>query len=180
MATNTTVTRRSLVGACLAETVGLLANAPTARAAEAERTWDAECDVLIVGSGYTGLAAAIEANAAGADVKIIDKRASFGGNSIIADGGMRGRRRRRTLGPKRRPNTRLEPATRCCPSRPPAPTPVGLSRCQCGAGCPPQGRSPYKTRGAHRSSPQSTLWGILEFGRVRRERACASVHPAPG
>ena len=86
MATNTTVTRRSLVGACLAETVGLLANAPTARAAGAERTWDAECDVLIVGSGYTGLAAAIEADAAGADVKIIDKRPSFGGNSIIADG----------------------------------------------------------------------------------------------
>ena len=86
MATNTTVTRRSLVGACLAGTAGLLASAPTARAAEAERTWDAECDVLIVGSGYTGLAAAIEANAAGADVKIIDKRASFGGNSMIADG----------------------------------------------------------------------------------------------
>ena len=63
MATNTTVTRRSLVGACLAGTAGLLASAPTARAAEAERTWDAECDVLIVGSGYTGLAAAIEANA---------------------------------------------------------------------------------------------------------------------
>ena len=61
MATNTTVTRRSLVGACLAGTAGLLASAPTARAAEAERTWDAECDVLIVGSGYTGLAAAIEA-----------------------------------------------------------------------------------------------------------------------
>ena len=33
MATNTTVTRRSLVGACLAGTAGLLASAPTARAA---------------------------------------------------------------------------------------------------------------------------------------------------
>ena len=97
MATNTTVTRRSLVGACLAGTAGLLASAPTARAAEAERTWGAECDVLIVGSGYTGLAAALEANAAGADVKIIDKRDSFGGNSIDR---RRRLRRVRLLGPE--------------------------------------------------------------------------------
>ena len=51
-------------------------------------SWDEECEVLVVGSGYSGLAAAIEAKNAGADVKIIEKMNRVGGNSAFAAGDM--------------------------------------------------------------------------------------------
>jgi flavocytochrome c len=50
-------------------------------------TWDEECEVLVVGSGYAASAAAYEAAKAGAQVKMIEKNGSMaGGNSAIADG----------------------------------------------------------------------------------------------
>ncbi|MEG0419021.1 flavocytochrome c [Gordonibacter sp.] len=49
-------------------------------------SWDEETDVIVVGSGYAGFAAAIAAFEGGAEVRIIDKRDSDGGNSIKADG----------------------------------------------------------------------------------------------
>ena len=49
-------------------------------------SWDEECDVLVIGSGYAGLAAAYEAAKAGADTMIVEKMATTGGNSAIADG----------------------------------------------------------------------------------------------
>jgi len=52
------------------------------------RGWDIVADVLIVGTGYAGLSAAIEASDMGADVLILDKRHTPGGNSIIASGGV--------------------------------------------------------------------------------------------
>lgn len=45
-------------------------------------------EVLVVGSGYAGLSAAIEARLAGASVLVIEKMAAPGGNSIISDGGI--------------------------------------------------------------------------------------------
>lgn len=48
--------------------------------------WDDAVDVLVIGSGFAGLAAALEARAAGASVTVIDKMAVFGGNSIINGG----------------------------------------------------------------------------------------------
>lgn len=54
----------------------------------ANTAWDEECEVLIVGSGYTGLAAALEAKSAGADVKVIEKMPLVGGNSALAAGDM--------------------------------------------------------------------------------------------
>lgn len=48
--------------------------------------WDRETDVLIVGTGYAGLCAAIEAADAGADVLIIEKSKIPGGNSILCAG----------------------------------------------------------------------------------------------
>ena len=45
-------------------------------------------DVVIVGSGFAGLSAAIEAKKAGATVRIIEKMAGYGGNSVISDGVM--------------------------------------------------------------------------------------------
>lgn len=46
------------------------------------------CDVLVVGSGFAGLAAAIEAKAAGRSVLVIEKMLGYGGNSAICDGGL--------------------------------------------------------------------------------------------
>ena len=52
------------------------------------KTWDEEADVIVVGSGFAGLAAAIEAKNAGASVIILEKMKGFGGNSTISDGVM--------------------------------------------------------------------------------------------
>ncbi len=48
--------------------------------------WDEETDVVVIGSGLAGLAAAIEAGAAGSSVVILEKMKGFGGNSTISDG----------------------------------------------------------------------------------------------
>lgn len=74
---------------------GLLASCSPTAAASAEHTtsipenWDEETDVLIVGSGYAGVAAAYAAGVDnGASVKIIEKMPVAGGNSSIAGGDM--------------------------------------------------------------------------------------------
>jgi urocanate reductase len=48
--------------------------------------WHDGWDVIVVGSGYAGLAAAIEACDLGASVVVLEKRRTIGGNSIIAGG----------------------------------------------------------------------------------------------
>ncbi len=53
----------------------------------AER-WDEEADVVVIGAGFAGMAAAIEAGNAGASVVILEKMNGWGGNSIISDGMM--------------------------------------------------------------------------------------------
>ena len=50
------------------------------------RHWDETFDIVVVGSGFAGLAAAIEAHDAGASVKIIEKMETPGGNSWINGG----------------------------------------------------------------------------------------------
>lgn len=50
--------------------------------------WTEETDVLVVGTGFAGLAAAIEAKTAGAKVLVIDKMPTTGGNSTINGGDM--------------------------------------------------------------------------------------------
>lgn len=49
-------------------------------------SWHEEADVVVVGSGFAGLAAAIEAGMAGASVVILEKTKGRGGNSAISDG----------------------------------------------------------------------------------------------
>lgn len=48
--------------------------------------WDETADVIVVGSGFAGLAAAIEARNAGAGVTVLEKMPVYGGNSIINGG----------------------------------------------------------------------------------------------
>ncbi|MDW7678810.1 MAG: FAD-dependent oxidoreductase, partial [Bacillota bacterium] len=50
--------------------------------------WDEAADVVIIGSGFAGLSAAIEAREAGASVVVIEKMNAVGGNSVISDGGI--------------------------------------------------------------------------------------------
>ena len=45
-------------------------------------------DVIVIGSGFAGLSAAIEAAEKGAEVLVVEKMKAFGGNSIISDGGI--------------------------------------------------------------------------------------------
>lgn len=60
---------------------------PAACAAEsAPQKWDESVDVVVIGSGFAGLAAAYEAKKAGANVVVLEKMATAGGNSIINGG----------------------------------------------------------------------------------------------
>jgi urocanate reductase len=57
------------------------------KAVEPPEKWDKETEVLVIGTGYAGLAAAIEAFDGGSQVVVIEKNPFIGGNSIIASGG---------------------------------------------------------------------------------------------
>jgi len=50
------------------------------------KRWDETTDVVVVGTGFAGLTAAIEARDAGAEVLVLDKMPVHGGNSIINGG----------------------------------------------------------------------------------------------
>lgn len=65
---------------------GGAADSAKAAGAGLPEKWDEECDVLVIGSGYAGLAAAYEAAKAGANTMVIEKMPTTGGNSAIADG----------------------------------------------------------------------------------------------
>ena len=72
-----------LVGATLAATGAVAGQATQAFAAGVPRKWDKEVDVVVVGTGFAGLAAAITAKKAGAKVVILEKakKDHEGGNS---------------------------------------------------------------------------------------------------
>ena len=56
---------------------------------EAHDRWHATADVVVVGYGYAGAVAAIEAHDAGADVLLIEKMPDPGGISITSGGNVR-------------------------------------------------------------------------------------------
>ncbi|HKK32409.1 MAG TPA: flavocytochrome c [Desulfomicrobiaceae bacterium] len=60
--------------------------APAVRSQLPTTRWDAEFDVLIIGSGFAALSAAIEARRKGLDVMVVEKMRVFGGNSCINGG----------------------------------------------------------------------------------------------
>lgn len=65
---------------------GLLLGTRTAGASQMPKKWDEEFDVVVIGSGFAGLAAAIEAKNAGSSVVVLEKMRVPGGNSIINGG----------------------------------------------------------------------------------------------
>ena len=91
---NGRVSRRQFIkGAAVAgagvATTGMLAGCSTASAAGGlPKKWDEEADVVVVGSGFAALAAAIEAKNAGADVMVLEKMPTAGGNSTINGGAL--------------------------------------------------------------------------------------------
>lgn len=93
---NTGISRRSMLkGAAALGAVAMGGNlalnlaAPGSAEAAVKKLpgkWDETWDVVIVGSGFAGLAAAAEAAGAGAKVAILEKMPTYGGNSIINGG----------------------------------------------------------------------------------------------
>lgn len=76
------VSRRAVLGAASA----LLAPSLVHAAPASERKWDEMTDVLVVGSGFAGMAAALSAAESGAKVMVIEKMPVLGGNSSISGG----------------------------------------------------------------------------------------------
>ena len=88
--TTKTVDRRGFLaglagGAGTAVVTGLAGVSPAAAQA-VERDWDREVDVIVVGYGGAGAAAAITAHDAGARVLVVEKTASGGGSTRYSGG----------------------------------------------------------------------------------------------
>lgn len=69
-------------------TLGLTGGKAFSAEADVPTKWDETYDVVVVGSGFAGLSAAIEAKNANATVVILEKMPVPGGNSTINGGGM--------------------------------------------------------------------------------------------
>lgn len=89
----TNLTRRDFVKATAGATAvagiaasGILINPGESVAAAIPQKWDLEADVVVIGSGFAGLAAAIEAKNSNASVFVMEKMRVAGGNSIINGG----------------------------------------------------------------------------------------------
>lgn len=82
--------RRFLASAGAAVGVGVagaaLAPVRAVAATHVPRKWDDTVDVIVIGTGFAGLSAAVEARTAGAQVLVLEKMAVHGGNSIINGG----------------------------------------------------------------------------------------------
>ena len=76
--------------------------------------WDEQADVVVVGYGYAGGIAALEARKAGADTLLIEKMPDPGGISITSGGNIRAVAMQRKASPICRPPTRGQRRTRCC------------------------------------------------------------------
>lgn len=63
-----------------------LAVAAPAAAFAQDINWRLSCDVLVVGAGGAGLAAAVRASELGAEVILIEQNAHLGGNTLISGG----------------------------------------------------------------------------------------------
>ena len=85
------LTRRHLIESAAALGATAFAGSASARnMCQKPARWDHSADVVIVGAGGAGLAAAIMAKEAGASVAVLEKLAFPGGNTAISGGGMNG------------------------------------------------------------------------------------------
>ncbi|MGV8082769.1 MAG: FAD-dependent oxidoreductase [Coriobacteriia bacterium] len=75
----------ALAGAAVAG-AGVLAGCGKSAASGDTEKWDAEADVVIIGGGGTGMAAAVEAAQAGAKTLVLEKGAKTGGSTAISGG----------------------------------------------------------------------------------------------
>lgn len=78
--------RRSLIKGSVAAGVTALFGTAAQASTKVPAKWDESHDVVVIGSGFAGLAAAIEAKKAGADTVVLEKMPTAGGNSIINGG----------------------------------------------------------------------------------------------
>ena len=78
--------RRSFIKASVVGAVAAASGTLASSASAQTRNWDETVDIIVVGSGFAGLAAAIEAKKAGANVIVLEKMPTPGGNSIINGG----------------------------------------------------------------------------------------------
>lgn len=76
----------SMLAGCAPAASGSAESSDTVSASNVK--WDEETDALVIGSGFAGLAAAIEAIEAGSSVILIDKMPVYGGNSSLNGGDM--------------------------------------------------------------------------------------------
>lgn len=74
-----------VLASCAPQSAGS-AEGSAGQVAAVDVTWDEETEVLVVGTGFAGLAAAIEAKEAGCAVSVIDKMSGYGGNSALNGG----------------------------------------------------------------------------------------------
>src|SRR5580765_1571144 len=89
MAGKKTISRRDLIktgaaGAALAAGGIAPASPVSAQAAAPPTRWDREVDVVVIGSGATGMPAAIIAREAGSSVIIIEAEPDIGGHAICS------------------------------------------------------------------------------------------------
>jgi succinate dehydrogenase/fumarate reductase flavoprotein subunit len=75
------------VGAAMAAAAPLGAVPFAGSRAAAQQAWDAEYDVIVVGSGAAAFAAAIAARALGSDVVMYEKGSYAGGTTLVSGGG---------------------------------------------------------------------------------------------
>jgi succinate dehydrogenase/fumarate reductase flavoprotein subunit len=83
---DTGISRRALLGGLTATAAATLAAGAAALPRSAVKSWDMQTDVLVVGSGAAGVAAAMGARQAGADVLLIESLSQFGGSSAMSGG----------------------------------------------------------------------------------------------
>lgn len=86
-----TVTSKAIleaVAACMEQAGADVEKLKAVTGAKAEQAADEtlEADVIVIGAGGAGLAAAVQANQNGASVIVIEKQASIGGNTILSGG----------------------------------------------------------------------------------------------
>ncbi|WP_282164008.1 flavocytochrome c [Turicimonas muris] len=83
------ISRRNILKSTAFAAAGFIpAAAAVAQTAKIPSQWDETTDIIIVGSGFAGLSAAVGASNAGAKVIILEKMPTIGGNSVINAGDM--------------------------------------------------------------------------------------------